>query len=85
MAAMTAMKTMNNKDPESLVSRVQRVLSIDEVSHKVGQLTASQLQKDDYSFTLRNAMTSWLILIGFTLAYLLIGLLFLEQVDRDKR
>ena len=82
---LTALNTMSNPDPESLVSRVQRVLSIDEVNHTVGQLTASQLQQPAYAFTAGNVWLNWGILVGFTLLYLVIGLLFLEQVDRDKR
>lgn len=82
---LTALDTMNNEDPESFVSRLQRVLSIDEVNHKVGKLTASQLQNKDYSFTTLNVLGTWGILIAFTLLYILIGLIFLEQVDRDKR
>ena len=82
---MTALNTMQNEDPESLVSRVQRVMTIDEVNHKVGQVTASQLQNPDYTFTAKNILLNWGILLGFTLLYILIGLLFLEQVDRDKR
>jgi hypothetical protein len=76
---------MNNRDPESLVSRIQRVLSIDEVNHKVGQLTAAQLQKANYAFTTENVLKNWGILLGFTLLYVVIGLIFLEQVDHDKR
>ena len=82
---LTALNTMNNKDPESLVARVQRVLSIDEVNHKVGQLTASQLQNADYAFTTQNVLFNWGILLAFTILYVIIGLIFLEQVDRDKR
>ena len=82
---LTALNTMNNKDPESLISRVQRVLTIDEVNHTVGQLTASQLQNEHYAFTAGNVWLNWGILAGFTLLYVFIGLLFLEQIDRDKR
>ena len=82
---LTALNTMNNRDPESLVSRIQRVLSIDEVNHKVGQLTAAQLQKASYAFTTENVLKNWGILLGFTLLYVVIGLIFLEQVDHDKR
>ncbi len=82
---MTALNTMQNEDPESLVSRLQRVMMIDEVNHKVGQVTASQLQNADYAFTTKNILINWGILLGFTLLYILIGLLFLEQVDHDKR
>ena len=82
---LTALNTMNNRDPKSLVSRIQRVLSIDEVNHKVGQLTAAQLQKASYAFTTENVLKNWGILLGFTLLYVVIGLIFLEQVDHDKR
>ena len=82
---LTALNTMNNEDPDSLVSRVQNVLAIDEVSHEVGTLTASQLQKKEYTFTAGNVLKNWGILLGFTVLYILIGLLFLERVDHDKR
>ena len=82
---LTALNTMSNKDPESLISQVQRVLSIDEVNHKVGQVTAAQLQNHNYAFTTKNVLLNWGVLAGFTILYVLIGLLFLEQIDRDKR
>ena len=82
---LTALNTMSSKDPESLISRVQRVLSIDEVNHKVGQVTAAQLQNHNYAFTTKNILLNWGVLAGFTILYVLIGLLFLEQIDRDKR
>ncbi len=82
---LTALNTMNNDDPDSLISRVQRVLSIDEVSHEVGSLTASQLQNKDYVFTAKNVLFNWGLLTGFIVLYALIGIIFLERVDRDKR
>ena len=82
---ITALDTMKNEDPYSFVSRLQRVMSIDEVHHKVGSLTASQLQNSDYAFTRSNVLLNWGVLAGFILLYVLIGMLFLEQVDRDKR
>ncbi len=82
---MTALNTMNNDDPESLVSRVQKVLQIEEVSHKVGTLTASQLQNDKYVFSSGNVLVNWGILTGFAILYAAVGVIFLEQVDRDRR
>ena len=82
---ITALGTMKNEDPESFVSRLQRVMAIDEVHHKVGSLTASQLQNREYSFTRGNVLLNWGILFGFIVLYVLVGTLFLEQVDRDKR
>lgn len=82
---LTALNTMKNSDPESLVSRMQRVLSIDEVNHKVGIVTASQLQNSNYAFTTSNVLMCWGILLAFIVGYVLIGMFFLEQVDHDKR
>ena len=82
---MTALNTMKNKDPNSLVSRVQKVLRIPEVNHKVGTLTASQLQNASYVFTRENVLKNWGVLLIFIALYVLIGLIFLEMVDRDKR
>ena len=82
---LTALNTMNNNDPQSLVSKVQRVLSIDEVNHKVGELTASQLQNAAYAFETNNVLKNWGILLAFIVVCALIGLVFLEMIDRDKR
>ena len=82
---LTALNTMSNDDPESLISRVQRVLRIDEVSHEVGTLTASQLQNKAYVFTAENVLLNWGILTGFAILYAAVGVIFLEQVDRDRR
>ncbi len=82
---LTAVDTMSNSDPNSLISRVQRAMSVEEVSHKIGELTASQLQNINYEFSSANILKNWAILLGFILIYVLIGILFLEQVDRDKR
>jgi hypothetical protein len=64
---------------------VQRVLSIEEVSHEVGSLTASQLQNKNYVFTAKNVLFNWGLLFGFIVLYALIGIIFLERVDHDKR
>ena len=82
---LAALDMMNNKDPESLISKIQHVLSIEEVNHKVGQLTASQLQNSDYAFTSQNVLLNWGMLLAFTILYVIIGFIFLKQVDRDKR
>lgn len=82
---LTALNTMSDQDPNSLTNRLQRVLQISEVNHKVGQITASKLQKPEYAFTSSNVLINWGVFLGFILLYGLIGLLFLENVDRDKR
>lgn len=82
---LTALNTMKNEDPESFVSRLQRVMAIDEVKHEVGSMTSSQLQNNAYSFTTENVLKNWGILLAFIVLFVLIGLLFLERVDYDKR
>ena len=82
---LTALNTMSDNDPESLTNKMQRVLQIEEVNHAVGRMTADRMQKAEYSFTAGNVLFNWGILLAFTLLYVLIGLLFLEGVDRDKR
>jgi len=82
---LTALNTMSDQDPNSLTNRLQRVLQISEVNHKVGQITASKLQKPEYDFTSSNVLINWGVFLGFIILYGLIGLLFLENVDRDKR
>jgi len=82
---LSALNTMSNKDPESFVSRMKNVLSIEEVSHKVGQITAENLQNADYAFTRDNVLQKWGILVAFILLYIIIGTIFLEFVDKDKR
>jgi len=82
---LTALNTMSDKDPDSLTSKLQRVMQIEEVNHTVGRATAQRLQKDEYSFTPGNVAFNWGVLLAFIVLYWVIGLLFLENVDRDKR
>ena len=57
----------------------------EEVKHKVGEVSAAQLQDVKYTFSAENVMKNWGILAGFILLYILVGFIFLKQVDRDKR
>ena len=40
---------------------------------------------DDYAGTIDHVFTCWLVLIGYSALYSVIGFIFLKQVDRDKR
>jgi hypothetical protein len=82
---LTALNTMNDSEPDGLMNKIQRVLSIDEVMHKVGQETAKHMQNEDYASTKQNVLKNWAILIAFCALYVLIGLIFLEFIDHDKR
>ncbi len=81
----TALNTMNSGDGTTMIDKVKRVMDIDEVRHKIGQVTARNLQKESYAFTVSNVWKSWGVLIIMIFGYVLIGMLFLEQIDRDKR
>ena len=85
IAILSALNMMSDEDPEGTVSRMKRVLSIDEVKQKVGEVTAAHLQNPGYDSSTHNVLKNWLILLGFISLYGLIGLIFLENVDRDKR
>ena len=85
IAILSALNMMSDEDPEGTVSRMKRVLSIDEVKQKVGEVTAAHLQNPGYDSSTHNVLKNWLILLGFIALYGLIGLIFLENVDRDKR
>ena len=72
-------------DGEDLVSKLQAVMELPDVQEKVGYYTASKLQNPNFAYTKENLTKSWGILSGFTILYALIGLIFLERIDKDKR
>ena len=79
-----AIDTMNPGDDE-LMNRIHDVLEIEEVKDKVETYTASRLQEPKFEYTKSNLWKAWLYLLLFGLGYLLIGVIFLEFIDKDKR
>ncbi len=79
-----AIGSMSDSSDEMMV-KVQDVMNIEEVRDGLEEYTASKLQKPDYEYTRKNLLMSWVRLAVFSLVYALIGLIFLELIDKDKR
>lgn len=80
----TAIDTMNGSDDELMV-KIRNVMEIPEVKNKVEYYAASNLQEPKFTYSKSNLLRCWGILSLFWLGYALVGLLFLELIDRDKR
>ena len=80
----TAIDTMNGSDDELMV-KIRNVMEIPEVKDKVEYYAASNLQEPKFTYSKSNLLRCWGILSLFWLGYALVGLLFLELIDRDKR
>ena len=72
-------------EDKDLLDRIHDVLAIPEVEDKLETFTASKLQEPKFAYTKPNLLKSWGILAVFALIYQMIGLLFLEMIDKDKR
>ena len=80
----TALGSMSGEGDE-LMEKVHDVMEIPEVKTKVQTYTAEKLQVKAYEYDKMNLLKCWGILLAFSFLYVLIGLLFLEQIDYDKR
>ena len=70
---------------DELMDKVQRVMEIPEIRDRLETYTAQKMQMPEYTYTRGNLAKCWGILALFSAAYALIGLLFLEMIDKDKR
>ena len=71
---------------DQLMIELQRMLEDDEeFRFKIQYFTAGKMQDQQYDHTRENLFRSWEMLLLFAGIYALIGLIFLEMVDRDKR
>ena len=84
IALTRAIATMQDSEDE-LMSRIHDVLALEEVQDKLETYTAQRLVNPDFEYTKSNLTKCWMILILFGAIYILIGLIFLERIDRDKR
>ena len=75
---------MDSSDDE-FMTKLNNVMNLPDVKEKVQTYSASKLQENDYRYTQENLLKAWGTLAAFGAVYALIGLLFLEGVDRDKR
>ena len=84
IALTRAIATMQDSEDE-LMSRIHDVLALEEVQDKLETYTAQRLVNPDFEYTKSNLTKCWMILILFGAIYILIGLIFLERIDKDKR
>jgi hypothetical protein len=80
----TAIGSMRDSSDELMV-KIQDVLELEEVRDRLETYTASKLKEESFNYTKPNLLKSWGVLALFSGIYALIGLLFLELIDRDKR
>ena len=82
--AVETLKT-DDKDEDDLMSRIKDVLALEDVQDKLETYTATKLQEPEFAYTTPNFLKSLGMLLLFALIYILIGIGFLEFIDRDKR
>jgi hypothetical protein len=70
---------------DELMVKIQDVLELEEVRDRLETYTASKMNEESFNYTKPNLLKSWGVLALFSGIYALIGLLFLELIDRDKR
>ena len=80
----TAIGSMQDSSDELMV-KIQDVLELEEVRDRLETYTASKMKEESFNYTKPNLLKSWGVLALFSGIYALIGLLFLELIDRDKR
>ena len=79
-----AIDMMKDSDDE-MMEKIHDVLKIKEVEEKLQTYTAGKLQDPDFAYTKGNLLSAWLTLLVFSGIYALIGMIFLELIDKDKR
>ena len=80
-----ALETMQGGEQDELMTKVRNVMEIEEVKDKVETYTATKLKEPAYNYSKGNLLKCWGILAAFGALYVLIGLIFLEMIDKDKR
>lgn len=83
--ALYAAVSMMDGTGDEFLEKLHAVMSLPEVKDKVQTYTASKLQEKAYEYTKPNLLKAWATLLSFSAVYALIGLIALEQVDRDRR
>ena len=81
----SALFSMTPQERGDLIDRLQDVMMLPEVYERVGYYTGSKLYEEKYEASKENIGKSWAVLASFAVAYTFVGLLFLENVDKDKR
>jgi len=84
IALTKAIETLSDPEDELMV-KIHNVMKIEEVQDKLQTYTSEKMQSPAYAYTKDNLLKCWGVLAAYALLYVLIGLLFLEGVDKDKR
>ncbi len=84
IAIYTAVDAMQDSDDEML-TKIHNVMQIPEVRDKIQDYTAQKLYDPVFEYTKLNLLKCWGILLLFCAAYSMIGTIFLEFIDKDKR
>ena len=84
IALTAAINTLSDPKDELMV-KIHNVMEIEEVRDKLQAYTSEKMQDPVYTYSKDNLLKCWGILALFALIYALIGLIFLERVDKDKR
>ena len=80
-----AIETMKGDGSDELMTRVHDVLALEDVQDKLEKYTASMLQEPKFAYNSKNFMKCLGILVLFSLIYIMLGIGFLEFIDKDKR
>ncbi|MBQ9328741.1 MAG: ABC transporter permease [Solobacterium sp.] len=67
------------------VSMVYKYLRESEFWELIGETSRQNLMDSSYVYTLANIRKEWLILAGMSIGFALIGMLFLQFIDKDRR
>ena len=76
---------MKGDGSDELMTRVHDVLALEDVQDKLEKYTASMLQEPKFAYNSKNFMKCLGILVLFSLIYIMLGIGFLEFIDKDKR
>ncbi len=95
--AICTMANYNSLPSVTLYAAVNKLTSVPEIAliYKyiryskfwtiIGDASASNLMNADYVFTRANGLLEWGVLTGMGLAFAIIGIIFLERIDKDGR
>lgn len=85
LSAICSSADLNEIPTKDTLEKFQAAKESDEDIDSWKDLNLTQKYDMDYDGSVQNITKTWLILIGYSVAYGTIGILFLKLVDKDKR
>ncbi len=67
------------------VSMVYKYIRNSEMWTIIGETSTANMRNAEYAFTAANMWQEWGVLLGMALLFAIVGILFLENIDKDKR